>query len=164
MKSLQDLISFLQGKGIKVKQNEAGEFLVEEPTTPADATTTARSDAESLSAEDVAALKSLASLAPVLNALNATDLPAQLQVVTNFAKSIQEKDKSEREQLVASIKANAANVYSDEELAVMPSSALVKLNAQLNMSYVGLGGPHPISNQDEAPLAIQPVLLVEEKE
>lgn len=156
-----EFLSFLKGKGIQVSQNAEGEFEVEEPTTPA---ATADPGANGLSADDIAALKSLASLAPTLNALSAGDLPAQLQVVTNFAKSIEEKDKVEREQLVASIKANAANVYSDEELAALPSSMLVKLNAQMNMSYVGLGGPQLVQNADDAPLAIPPVLLVEEVE
>jgi hypothetical protein len=163
MKSLQDLFAFLQGKGIKVKQNEAGEFVVDEPTTPAPG---AAPGVPSLSADDITALKSLAALAPTLNAFDAETIEGLkgLKVVTNFAKNLEEKEKAEREQLVASIKANAANVYSDEELASMSPVVLTKLNAQMNMSYVGLGGAQLTTNADDEPLSIKPVLLAGEEE
>ena len=82
----------------------------------------------------------------------------------NFAKNLEEKEKAERDQLVASIKANAANTFSDDELAAMPQTALVKLNGQMNMSYAGLGGAHVITNADDKPLSVKPVLLATEEE
>lgn len=162
MKSLKEFLDYLQGKGIKVQQNEAGEFVVEEPTTPAAG---AAPPAPSLSADDITALKSLAALAPTLNALDKETIEGLkgVKVVANFAKNLEEKEKAEREQLTASIKANAANVYSDEELAAMPQTALVKLNAQMNMSYAGLGGSQLVTNADDEPLTIKPIMLADEE-
>ncbi len=156
---LPDFFKFLQGKGIQVKQNSSGEFEVEEPTTLTD-------QAPALSADEIAALKSLAASAARLNAFDDEALAAlkQVKVVANFAKGLEEKEKAERTALVAAIKANGANVYSDEELAAMPQTVLVKLNAQMNTSYAGLVGVSLFTNEDDAPLGIMPVLLNQGKE
>lgn len=159
MKSLKELLDFLQGKGIKVKQNEAGEFEVEDPTTPVQ-NAAPGAVAESLSAEDVQALKSLAALA---NSETLESLKS-IKVLTNFAKNLETKEQAERQALIASIKANAANVYSDEELESLVTQVLTKLNAQMTMSYAGLGGAQVITNEDDQPLSIQPVLLAGEEE
>jgi hypothetical protein len=146
---LPELFAFLKKKGLKVTANEEeGEqvFEVEEETVAAPAPV--------FSEEEVAALKSLAASGPaILNALK--DIPAAIQMAQNA----QTQAAAQRTELVEKIKANTSNPYSDEELAAMPVSAIVKLNAQLNTSYLAAGGG--AFSKDKKPLTPPPALLAQ---
>jgi hypothetical protein len=153
---LKSMFNFLQGKGITVKANdEATEFEIEE-TTPAPA-----DGLPGLSAEEIAALKQLAAVGTVLNAQvlqDLKDVPTAVQLVKN----IQAQEKAEKDGLIATIKTNAANIYTDEELAAMPAAVLTKLNAQMTTSYAGLGGAMNLFGNEEV-LVAQPALLYQTK-
>lgn len=129
---LKQLLAFVQGKGLKVKINEqqGGEASYEveetppvaEPPAPAP---TAPASAPAFTEQEMAALKALAASAPVLQ---------------NAATIFTNETKARKDSLIASIKQNAANVFTDDELNAMPESALAKHNAHLNTNFVGLGG------------------------
>jgi hypothetical protein len=148
---LEELKAILKAKGITLNASENGEFeVVEETQTPV-------SEA-GLSAEDITALKALAAkVTPetVQNLESLKDVPAAVRLAQN----LQAQETAEVEQLIATIKTNTANPYSDEELKAMPKSVLVKVNAQMNVSFAGLGGAQVFTNTAEAPLGLRPILL-----
>src|SRR4030095_15813020 len=108
------------------QQGADASFEVEEPTQEPLALRIQEpaTSAPQFTAAEMAALKALASAAPVLQ--NAATL------FTNEAKA-------RKDALIVSIKQNAANVFTDEELASMPESALAKHNAHLNTNFMGMG-------------------------
>lgn len=126
--NIQDLVSKLSGKGIKVKVNqEEGKdpsFEVEEtaPAPQSPAAPALFTDAE------LAALKSLAASAPVL------------QNAAQFAQAAVDEAKQRKAGLIATIKTNSANPLADADLENMNESALVKLNAHLNTNFMALSG------------------------
>lgn len=150
---LKKLQETLKAKGIALTVNEAGDYSVEETPAPA---------SETLSAEEIAALKTvLVWFAKLGNsqeidqvAQNLKDIPTAIRLAQN----IQAQEKAERDQLVATIKANSANPYSEEELSALPTAVLTKLNAQLNVSFAGLAGAQVFENVAE-PLRIPAVML-----
>ena len=145
---LDEVNAILKAKGITLNANESGEFeVVEETQAPA-------SEA-GLSAEDIAALKALAAKITPETVQNLEQMPAAVRLAQNF----QAQETAEVEQLIATIKTNSANPYSDEELKAMPKSVLVKVNAQMNVSFAGLGGVQVFTNTAEAPLGLRPILL-----
>lgn len=149
--NLEELNAKLKGRGVTITANEKGEFEVEETQTPV-------SEEAPLSAEDIATLKALAAkVTPetVQNLESLKDVPAAVK----FAQNIQAQEDAEKEQLIATIKTNSANPYSDEELKAMPKGILAKLNAQMNVSFAGLGGAQVFTNTAEAPLGLRPILL-----
>ena len=152
--SLSGLFGFLEGKGVRVKLNEeaAGEDeqfeLVEDGTTPPLIPEPAVTN-PLFSEEEVKGLKTLlATFAEVepeafTNALKG--IPAALSFIQN-AEKIAESDKAN---LIASIKANSANTYTEEELTALPVSVLNKMDAQMNVNYMAMGGAQEIyANED----------------
>jgi hypothetical protein len=145
---LEEVNAILKAKGITLNADESGEFeVVEETQAPA-------SEA-GLSAEDIAALKALAAKVTPETVQNLEQMPTAVRM----AQSFQAQETAEVEQLIATIKTNSANPYSDEELKAMPKSVLVKVNAQMNVSFAGLGGAQMFTNTAEAPLGLRPILL-----
>jgi len=153
---LADLQKFLEAKGI-VLNADGEDFEVEE--TPV----TDPAPVSGLSAEEVTALKGLASLAPRLNAqaLEKLDkIDGALDMATVFAS----QQKAERETLIASIKMNAANPYSDEDLAGMSTPVLVKMNGQMNVNFSALGGGSTFLNNDDVLVVPSVIMAAIEKE
>jgi len=171
--NLAGFVAYLQGKGMKVKVNEdAGsedetfEF-TEEETPEVDKEEV--SDPTMLSEEELMALKGFAQVLAKNGKLTKaiedgtfdtalSTVPAAAELVRNA----QAQQKSEKDSLVATIKANSSNIYTDEELGAMPNPVLVKLNAQMNVNYSGLGGA--VFQNTEQPLVIRPVLLAQAEE
>lgn len=174
--SLQGLVGYLTGKGVKVHLNEdanAGEDvfdITEEPVVPVIPETPDESPDDVLSAEELVAMKDFARaltknqklIEAIGNGsleLALTTVPAAAELVRNA----QARDKVEKDQLIAEIKTNDSNVYSDAELEALPSSVLVKMNAQMNVNYIGLGGATFQNSGEEAPLAL-PSMFVKQVE
>jgi len=163
--NLKELLPFLKGRGIAVKANESlEEFEVEETqTTPGP-----QPDAPAgLSAEELTALKGLAAFATKLNELGGVETLATLKDVPAaiaLAKNFQQKEQADKDALVAAVKANSANPYSDDELAGMTAQVLTKLNAQMNVNYAGLAGGAQVFENVSQPLTIKPVMLAPVKE
>jgi hypothetical protein len=154
---LEELNAILKARGITLNASENGEFEVVEETHAAPSSGSPVSEA-GLSAEDITALKALAAkVTPetIQNLESLKDVPAAVRL----AQSFQAQETAEVEQLIATIKTNTANPYSDEELKAMPKSVLVKVNAQMNVSFAGLGGATVFTNTAEAPLGLRPILL-----
>lgn len=148
---LDEVNAILKAKGITLNASENGEFeVVEETQTPV--------SEGGLSAEELAALKVLAAgITPetVQNLASLKDVPAAVRLAQN----LQAQEEAEKEQLIATIKTNSANPFSDEELKAMPKAVLAKMNAQMNVSFAGLGGAQVFTNTAEAPLGLRPILL-----
>lgn len=139
-----ELLERLKVLGWKVKGNAAEELEVEEaPTTAHNANA---DPAGGLSAADVTALQKLAGLLPTLEklgnetVLNSIGNLAQIPELLKIVEGVKAQAEAERGTIVMAIKANSANPYSDDELAAMPTPVLVKMNAQMNTSFAGLGG------------------------
>jgi hypothetical protein len=148
-----DLLAYLSGKGIQVKANSESEE--DEPSFDVSEVAPAKEEDEPepkqnsavLTDGELSALKALVQAAPAL-----------LAVQQNAARQAQ----NDKASVVAEIKANRANVYSDDELAGMSLPVLTKLNAQMNVNYAGLGGAR---YQEPDFLAVPAVLLAKpEKE
>lgn len=171
--SLNGLIGYLQGKGWKLQVNEDAESenetfeVLEEPNTETEET--AELSDEVLSEEELKALKGLATVlaknGKLIDAIGAGTLdqalsavPAAAQLVANAA----EREKLEKDQLIAVIKQNSSNIYSDEELATFSVPVLTKMNAQMNVSYAGLGGA--VFQNAEQPLLLPSSLVAQAQE
>jgi hypothetical protein len=181
--SLNGLIGYLQGKGWKIKMNADDEdeevFEVEDDDTEdeeEEATKKVKKNSEAsteediLSVEELLAVKNLARVlaknGKLIEAIEAGTLDAALSAVPAAAQLVQNaqaREKAEKEQVIAQIRLNNSNTFTDEELLAMPVPALVKLNAQMNVSYAGLGGSY-ISQNEEQPLRIRPALLAQAEE
>jgi len=161
--NLNGLVGFLQGKGWNIKVNEAAEnedeiFEIEEGTT---APPNEEPPEEMLSAEELTALKGFATVLAKNGSLFTEEalvgalktVPAAAQLVQNA----QEREKLEKDSIIATIKTNSSNVYTDDELAGMSLPVLTKLNAQMNVNYLGMGGA-TFQNAEE-PLALPTGLL-----
>ena len=149
MSKLSELFSKFSGKNIRVVVNEVdGEdvpVITEAPEAPA-----------LFSPEEVTALKALAVAAPAIqNALK--DVPAAIQMAQNA----QTQAEARKTELVALLKTNQANVFSEDELKGMSINALEKFNAQLTTSYVGAGGGQTITNEGKG-LHAPAILLAKE--
>lgn len=183
--NMNGLIGYLRGKGWKVNVNEDADdeevFEIEEEEDdeeseeekkrkkkPVVATNASGSEEEerqyNISEEELESLRSVAQVlaknSKLLEAFENGTLEKALSTVPAAAELVanaQARDKQEREQVTASIKANGSNTFTDEELAAMPVPALVKLNAQLHVSYAGMGGV-AVQNAEQ-PLSIRPILL-----
>lgn len=147
--SLNGLIGYLQGKGWKVQVNEDATSedetfeVVEEPTPAIPEVDTTD---EVLSPEELKGLKAFATILAGNSQLIDSDgkallealkvVPAAAQLVQNA----QERERLEKESIIATIKTNSANVYTDEELNGMSLPVLTKMNAQMNVSFLGMGG------------------------
>lgn len=145
-KSAMDIVQLLAKlfPNKKIKVNEAnGEqsFEIEDtsqdqpPAQPA----TPAAPAPLFSEAEIAALKSLAASAPVLQ---------------NAAALVANEAKLRKDNLIASIKQNSANVLSDAELEAMPESALMKLNAHFNTNFLAMGGA--VRQNEDSLIAIAP--------
>lgn len=151
----EELQTLLQTKGIMVNAGEGDEFEVEE--TPV----TEPAAVPGLSANELAALKALAASATKLNAQaeKLDKIDGALAMAANY----EAQQKAEKETLVATIKTNSANPYSDEELAGMSMPVLVKLNATMNVNYGGLAGASNLFQNEEV-LVVPSSLLVARKD
>ncbi len=172
MKNFKEIVEKLSKLGVKANIKGDGEDAELEivgnadVATPADDSQTTEPDEDDtplFSTEEVAALKMLAGIAPALQA-TLKDVPAAIQMAKNAA-SLAE---AEKVALVARIKANASNIYSDEELAGMGLPVLTKLNAQMNIDF-SAAGVGSFQNQFNAGseailLNASPVLLAPVKE
>jgi hypothetical protein len=183
--SLNGLVGYLQGKGWKVKMNadddeeevfeieEAeGKEKEEEEEEEAKKKVKANSidDPTMISEEELLALKGLAQVlaknGKLVEAISDGTLDTALNTVpaaAELVRNAQAQQKSEKDSLVAQIKANSANIYTDAELEAMTNPILVKLNAQMNVNYAGLGGV-AVSQNAEQPLVIRPALLAPQAE
>jgi len=181
---LSGLIGYLNGIGFNIQHNEAAKsedetFEVEEEMKPKILTTNEDEEEDKpivpdptmVSEEELVSLKTLAhNLAKNPKLLEAFQngsltkaletFPAAAELVQN-AKKQQESDKAV---LIAQIKTNGSNVYTDEELGTMSSPVLMKLNAQMNINYSGYGGAI-FQNNAEEPLMLPSSLslMAEEK-
>lgn len=165
--SLQGLVGYLQGKGWKVKLNEETEseeevFELEEGLEEEDETT----DNTMISEEEMQALKGFAQVlaknGSITEAIQSGTLIEALKAFPAAAELVRNAQAQETEQknsIIAAIKTNSSNTYTDEELAGMTVPVLTKLNAQMNVSYAGLGGGNAFQNASDQPLGIRPVLL-----
>lgn len=164
--NLHGLLAYLQGKGYKVKLNEDAESeeetfeIREEEVIPQPDAELSPPD-ELLSAEELSALKRLATVLAkngnLIEVIDSGDLDEALKTVpaaAELVRNAQAQSKAEKDSLIATIKANSANIYSDEELNSMSNPVLVKLNAQLNVNYMGLGGAFVQQNASEEPLSL----------
>ena len=147
----KDFLNSLAGKGYKVTGTTPEDMEVEEPSTPEEEEEkkklpTQNTAGPGLSAADVSALQKLAGYLPVLEKLgspaiqNSLDGLTQLPDLLEMGKTFKAQAESERALVIAGIKTNSANTYSDEELAALPMPVLIKMNAQMNTSFAGLGG------------------------
>lgn len=190
--SLNGLVGYLTGKGMKVKVNAAAEddeevFEVEDgeeedeeeeekvmknkkPKTNSEEDTELVADPTMISETEMLALKDFAQKLAANQSLTAAladgSLDAALKTVpaaAELVRNAQAQAKAEKDALITTIKANGSNDLSDEELNAMPTSALVKLNARMNVSFAGLGGGSLIQNAEQ-PLTIRPMLLMKQKE
>src|SRR4026209_113425 len=131
--SLNGLVGFLQGKGWDVKVNEDAEseettFEVteKEPVTEPEVEEEV-SDNTMLTEEELLALKGFAQTlakngSKLTTALQDGTLDTALKTVpagAELVRNAQAQQKSEKDALVASIKANSSNIYTDEELNAM---------------------------------------------
>lgn len=126
-------------KGLKVEVN--GDDMTVEETQP--------DPEQTLSAEEIAALKALAGLAPKLNQ-QALDGIGKIPVLLEMAQNVENQQKAEKESLIAIMVANAANSLSKDELEAMPLPVLQKLHGMNNITYAPLGGAvRPLFGNDD---------------
>lgn len=123
-----ELQALLAKKGIAVTVNGDDITVEGELETPA---------VEGLSADDVAALKTLAGLKLNQKALDGIN---QLPALIEMAHNVEAGRKAEKENLVAIMFSNAANVLSKDELEAMPLPVLQKLHAVNSVTYAPIGG------------------------
>ena len=146
---LVQLLQKLEARGIHVTANDdATEFALEE-TPPV-------VNGNSLSADEVAALKSLAQ--------NAQSLTGGLGDIAVLAADARARASAEKAYLVASIKGNASNTLTDDELNAMPLGVLAKLNGAGTVDYSGLGGQSVSVNSDVAVLTLPAPMLTAKQE
>lgn len=176
--NLAGLIGYLQGKGMKVHLNEDASaeedaFEVIEDPAPVVVPEVEEEEAsppdETLSAEELKALKNFATVlaknGKLIEAIESGTLDTALNTVpaaAELVRNAQAREKLEKDQLIATIKANSSNVYSDEELGALPNPVLVKLNAQMNVNYMGMGGA--VIQNAEQPLGLPTSLLAQVEE
>ena len=149
---LPEFLKFLEGKGIKATLNE-DEVQIDEAPAPA-----APEPKPLFSDDELTALHALAASAPAIqNALK--ELPAAVQMAQNAATQAE----AHKTDLVAALKANQSNQFTEDELKAMPVSALERHSATLNTSFVGAGGGRiTIVNEDEG-LQVKPILLAKKE-
>lgn len=146
---LVQLLQKLEARGIHVTANDdVTEFTLEE-TPPV-------VNGNSLSEAEVAALKSLAQ--------NAQSLTGGLGDIAVLAADARARASAEKAYLVASIKANASNTLTDDELNAMPLGVLAKLNGAGTVDYSGLGGQSVSVNSDVAVLTLPAPMLTARQE
>ena len=140
--NLAELKNFLQGKGIVMNVEAVGDDVVfEVEETPKDNT-------PSLSADEIAALKALAGLAPKLNEQLIKNLEA-VPTVLEFAQNAVSQAEKEKKDLISIIKMNEAITFSDDDLQKMDFAMLQKLNAMSGVNYAGVaGGQLLFGNED----------------
>ena len=167
--SKKDFMNFLKGKGIHASVNAPDdmEFDMDDPEEnwgsgsiqPPESENPKQKPETQFSDEEVQALK---KLAPMLNAIqNALEkLPDAIQMAQNAKTQAQ----AQHGQLVGLITANQSNLFSKEELEAMPDSALAKLNAQFNTSYLGAGGGVQNVASDEGKGMVPQAVLSAKKE
>lgn len=143
--NLKDLLAKLSAFGMKVKVNEAQEgeepsFEIEAspPTGDPPPVSPPTPGAPLFSETEIAALKALAAAAPVIQ---------------NAAATIANEGLVRKNALIASIKANGANPFGDDELNGMTEAALMKLNAHFNTNFAALG---EVSQNEDKRIAIPP--------
>jgi hypothetical protein len=190
--SLNGLVGYLTGKGMKIAVNadakdedevfdiedeeedeeddeEEKEPVMKNKKPKANAAEEGAEDPTMLSETELLALKSFAQKLATNQSLTAAladgSLDAALKTVpaaAELVRNAQAQAKAEKDTLITTIKANGSNDLSDEELGAMPVTALVKLNARMNVSYAGLGGANFIQNAEQ-PLTIRPMLLMKQQ-
>jgi hypothetical protein len=168
--NLNGLMAYLQGKGWKVKLNENAEseeetfeILEESPGSEVE------NDDTMITAEEMQALKgfaqTLAKNGKLTKAIEDGTLDTALETVPAAASLVKQnalREKAEKDSLIATIKTNSSNTFTDEELEAMPNPSLIKLNAQMNVSYLGMGGS-AVQNAEQ-PLVVRPILLAQAEE
>lgn len=170
MKDFKEIVEKLSKLGVKTNIKGDGEDIefeivgnADTVTAPDDSQIGDTDEAPLFSTEEVAALKALAATAPALQTA-LKEVPAAIQMAKNAASAAE----SEKSALVAKIKANASNIYLDEELAGMSLPVLTKLNAQMNIDFsaAGVGSfQKQFTSASEAILLnASPVLLAHVKE
>lgn len=147
---LKELLAQLGERGVQVSANAEGtEFSIEE--TPPNGV-----NSNSLSAEDVTALKQLAQNAQALTGLGD---------IATLAKEARARTEAEKATLIMTIKANEANQLTDEELNKMELGTLVKIAGAVNVNYAGtLGGQSLFQNGDVPVLMPAPAMLTAKKQ
>lgn len=147
---LNELFSFLAGKGMKVTANEQGDepvFEVVEETEPAAPASASAANSQpntnGLTPEEIESLKKLAGMD--FSAL--LSLPAQVEPVLQFASNQKKQQELRRNGLIMVIKANESNTFTDEELTILPDSVLEKLSYQNEVDFSGMGGGATFVNE-----------------
>lgn len=159
----KDLLAKLREQGVQVNMDndttldginlelETGDEQVEGTLQTAPAAQPAFNETE------IAAIKKLATMDFSGFIKVAESLPAVVEMAQNA-----EAEKAARKAgLVAMIKANTDNTFSDEELNSMGVPVLTKINARLNIDYSGFGGgtPYVASNDGDDELLVAPDTL-----
>jgi len=154
--SLSGLFGYLAGKGVQVKLNEEAasedqQFeLIEDSSTPPLVDEPATNQ---FSDEEVVGIKKMITLFAEVEPEAFTNALKGIPAVTHFIQNAEEAAKTQKAGVIASIKANSANVYTDEELEGMAFPVLNKLDAQMNVNYMALGGAQEIyANEDDSVL------------
>lgn len=134
--NVQELLEKLGVRAkVKINTEEGKEPTFElEETTPAPPTPV--SAPAIFSTDEIAALKSLAATAPVL------------QNAAKFAETLASEAKTRKDALIAQVKANSANPFDDVALNAMTEDALVKFNAHLNTNFMGASGMYQNTQSD----------------
>jgi hypothetical protein len=161
---LPDLLSALNKLGLKIKVNEAAST-EEEPTFEI-VEQPEGTHQNALTNEETATLKALAAALSgkdaVANLGLALNSVSKLPDVIKVVEGLQAGDTAKKATLVASLKANKRNTFTDAELGTMEIPQLEKLNAALTVDFRALGGNNSIqTNSEDKPLEMPSVLLAQ---
>lgn len=133
----------LAEKGIKVNVKAEGDdevdFTIEE--------TQQETKKPAMNADQASALQGLSDKFTPEVIANLGKIPELMTFMNNENARVE----AEKQAMIASIKTNAANQFSDEELAKMDYSMLLKLNAMNGVNYAGMGGGYqqPLFDNEE---------------
>lgn len=173
-----DMLAALRNNGVAINTDDAelDEDVVleleelegddEEPEVEQPTRNTRQAPASPFTQKQVAALNKLAGM----DFDKLLKLAEQLPAVMEIAQNAESERASKKSTLIAGIKTNSAQPFSDEELNGFSLPVLTKLHAQFNVDYSGLAGGYQFSTNvaatdlDEDVLTIPPVLLAAPEE
>lgn len=161
--SLSGLLGFLSGKGYKVKLNEGAanedeqfELIEEAVDDPVTEEAEEEVIASPFSEEEVKGIKNLLTAFAGAEPEAFANALKGMPLVTSFIQNAQESQKAEKELVIARIKANSANIYSDEELALLPITILNKMDASMDINYMAMGGAQEVFENSADDGVLQP--------
>lgn len=176
--SLNSVLEALRLKGVTVNEDDLPEDMeqvleLEDPTEDdeeeqetAPVTPNIRVQKPLFTNKQVEALKKLADANIDFNAI--AGLANQLPTVLEIAKNAETERTQKKAALIAGIKTNTAQPFSDEELEAMPLNVLSKINGQYAVDYSGMmPAPYQFTTNseiDEETLAVPAIILNTEEE